>query len=88
MNKTDILAQAFKTAVKEFENYNKNLVNKSLLIMYKNRVSNEFYYITVEFAGANYYHLTGSIYKDDNQDKTGKYGSRFYAETKNKKLSI
>lgn len=35
MNKTDILAQAFKTAVKEFENYNNNLVNKSLLIMIK-----------------------------------------------------
>lgn len=88
MNKTDILTQAFKNSVEEFENYNNNLVNKSLLIMYKNIVSNEFDYITVEFTGANYYHLTGLLYKDDNQDKTGKYGSRFYAEAKNKKLSI
>lgn len=59
------LQQAFKIILKEFENYKNNLINKSILVIYRNRETSNLDYIIIEFTGNNYYHLTGLIYKED-----------------------
>ncbi|MDE7431127.1 MAG: hypothetical protein K2N34_04330, partial [Lachnospiraceae bacterium] len=83
------LQNALKEAVKQFKNYQKNLENKSLMIIYRNRETNDMDYIIVQFAGSNYYHLTGLAYKDDaNDSKNGRFGSRFYKDLLDQKLSI
>lgn len=83
------LQNALKEAVRQFKNYQKNLEGKSLMIIYRNRETNDMDYIIVQFAGSNYYHLTGLVYKDDIDDsKNGCFGSRFYKDLTDQKLSI
>lgn len=84
------LQQAFNVAVKEFENYKKNLIEKSVLVIYRNRITGDLDYIVIEFTGNNYYHLTGLVYKEDDGESTKaqRFGSRFYNALDDKKLSI
>lgn len=84
------LQQAFKIVLKEFENYKKNLADKSVLVIYKNRETSKLDYIVIEFTGNNYYHLTGLVYKEDDDEmtKTYHFGSKFYNALNDKKLSI
>lgn len=84
------LQQAFKIILKEFENYKNNLMNKSILVIYRNRETSNLDYIIIEFTGNNYYHLTGLIYKEDKGEETKSqhFGSKFYNALKDKKLSI
>lgn len=84
------LQQAFNTVIKEFENYKNNLLDKSMLIVYRDRNTKQLDYIIINFIGNNYYHLTGLAYKEDNGDaaKDSYLGSRFYNDLKDKKLSV
>ena len=83
------LKNAWGVVIKQFQNYQNNLENKSLLVIYRNRQSNVCDYIIVQFIGSNYYHLTGLAYKeDDNSSKEKHFGSRFYNDLIDKKLSI
>ena len=83
------LQQALKVVLKEFENYKKNLIDKSILVIYRNRETKNLDYIIIEFTGSNYYHLTGVIYKEDDGDttKSKHFGSKFYNALEDKKLS-
>lgn len=83
------LKQAMKVAIKEYENYKKNLMDKSMLVIYRDRNTKQLDYIIINFTGSNYYHLTGLAYKEDNGDdtKSFKFGSRFYSDLEDKKLS-
>lgn len=83
------LQNALKEAIKQFKNYQVNLEDKSLMVIYRNRQTNVIDYIIVQFIGSNYYHLTGLAYKEDNNDSRDKhFGSRFYNDLVDKKLSI
>ena len=84
------LKQAMNVAIKEFENYKKNLMDKSMLVIYRDRNTKMLDYLIINFTGSNYYHLTGLAYKEDEGDATKdlKFGSRFYGELEDKKLSI
>lgn len=84
------LQQAFKIVLKEFENYKNNLLDKSLLVVYRNRETKNLDYIIIEFTGSNFYHLTGVIYKEDNGEdaKSKHWGSKFYSAISDKKLSV
>lgn len=84
------LQQAFSVVVKEFENYKNNLIDKSILVIYRNREIGNLDYIVIEFTGNNYYHLTGLIYKEDDGESTKSqhFGSKFCNALNDKKLSI
>lgn len=83
------LQNALKEAIKQFKNYQVNLEDKSLMVIYRNRQTNVIDYIIVQFIGSNYYHLTGLAYKEDNNDsRDNHFGSRFYYDLVDKKLSI
>lgn len=84
------LQQALNVVIKEFEKYKINLLCKSMLVIYRDRNTKQLDYIIIKFAGSNYYHLTGLAYKEDNSDNTKEehFGSRFYKDLEDKKLSI
>lgn len=48
--------------------YEKNLLNKSFIIIYKDREDNEIKYIELQFRAENYQHLTGLELTDNNGD--------------------
>lgn len=83
------LQAAFRVVLREFENYKKNLADKTLCVIYRNRQTKSLDYITIEFLGSNFYHLTGLVYKEDKGDKSKAmhYGSKFYSALSDKKLS-
>ncbi len=83
------LNEYVKVVIREFENFKKNLDDKSILVIYKDKESKELDYFTISILGSNYYHLTGLAYKDDNGagNKNDKFGSMFYADLKDRKLS-
>lgn len=83
------LQTAFRVVLKEFENYKRNLADKTLCVIYRNRQTGILDYITIEFLGSNFYHLTGLVYKEDDGDKfkAMHYGSKFYNALSDKKLS-
>ena len=83
------LSNALNVAIAQFKNYQKNLENRIMMVIYRNRTTNELDYILIEFTGTNYYHLTGLAYKEDTNDSIdGHFGSRFYNALVNQKLSI
>lgn len=84
------LQQALGTVIKEFDNYKNNLLDKSMLIIYRDRDTKQLDHIVINFTGNNYYHLTGLAYKEDNGDgtKNSHFGSKFYNDLKDKKLSV
>ncbi len=43
------LQQAFNTVIKEFENYKNNLLDKSMLIVYRDRNTKQLDYIIINF---------------------------------------
>ena len=84
------LQQSLKVVIKEFENYKKNMMDKSILVIYRDRETKNLDYIIITFSGNNYYHLTGLVYKEDNgnNEKSKHFGSKFYNALKDKKLSV
>ncbi|MBQ9232490.1 MAG: hypothetical protein IJ167_00450 [Lachnospiraceae bacterium] len=83
------LNEYIKVVVKEFENFKKNLCDKSILVVYRDKETKELDYFTISILGSNYYHLTGLAYKDDDgeKDSSNHFGSKFYQNLSNKKLS-
>ena len=83
------LNEYIKIVIREFENFKKNLCDKSILVVYKDKATKELDYFTISILGSNYYHLTGLAYKNDDgiKNKNDKFGSLFYADLNDKKLS-
>lgn len=84
------LQSAVKVAIKEYENYKKNLIDKSMLVIYRNRTTMQLDHIIINFTGNNYYHLTGLAYIEDDGEitKNQHFGSRFYRDLEDRKLSF
>ena len=84
------LQSAVKAVIKEYENYKKNLMGKSMLVIYRNRTTMQLDHIIINFTGNNYYHLTGLAYKEDNGESTKNkhFASRFHNDLEDKKLSF
>ena len=83
------LNEYLKVVAKEFENFKKNLCDKSVLVVCKDKETKELDYFTISVLGSNYYHLTGLAYRDDDgeKDSSNHFGSKFYQNLSNKKLS-
>lgn len=83
------LEEYVKVVIKEFKNFKKNLCDKSILVIYRDKETKELDYFTISILGSNYYHLTGLAYKNDSgiKNKDDKFASLFYADLIDKKLS-
>lgn len=83
------LEEYVKIVIKEFKNFREYLEDKSILVVYKDKEANVLDYFTISITGKNYYHLTGLAYKNDTgiKNKDDKFGSLFYADLIDKKLS-
>lgn len=70
--------QAVAVAVACAKEYKKRLANTKLLIIYRDRISNDICYIEVIFRPSNYQHLTGLILLDNEGKVKDKSSIDFY----------
>lgn len=81
------LNEARQLAISCAKQYEKNLVNKKLLVIYKDRNLNQMEYIEVLFSAENYQHLTGLELVDRRGEVKKGQAREFYRKCIEKKLS-